>query len=141
MYNSYTFTVISKVWEKACNYYDYSLLKRIYVKSKDTFKRISGSSLLVSFLTQESAILEGSFLCKIYYIVVDIINNLFRNLNSFFVKILKESLSYKLITRSYNKYFRNLSSNLEIIIKNSYFVRIITYIFTLDEGNGGEKWW
>ncbi|WP_069648885.1 hypothetical protein [Caloranaerobacter ferrireducens] len=141
MYASYTFTVLSKVWEKVNRFYEYSLLKRTYIKIKDPLKKLSSGSLLVAFLTQESAILEISFLCRMYYVVVDIINNLLRNLNTFFVKSLKESSSYKLITKIRTKCFRNSKLDLEIIIKNSYFVRVITYIFTLDEDNGGEKWW
>ncbi|WP_427340373.1 hypothetical protein [Caloranaerobacter sp. DY30410] len=141
MYASYTFTVLSKIWEKANRFYEYSLFKRTYIKIKNFLKRLLSGSLLVAFLTQESEILESSFLCRMYYLVVDIINNLLRKLNTFFVKSLKESSSYKLISKIHTKCFRDSNLDLEIITKNSYFVRFITYIFTLDEDNGGEKWW
>lgn len=141
MYASYTFTVLSKAWGKVNEIYGYSLLKRTYIKIKDSLHRLSSGSLLVAFLTQESEMLESSFLCRIYYVLVDITNNLLRIFNTFFVKNLQESFSYKLITKIRTKCFRNSKLDIKIIIKNSCFVRIITYIFTLDEDNGGEKWW
>ncbi|KPU26697.1 hypothetical protein TR13x_08960 [Caloranaerobacter sp. TR13] len=141
MYASYTFTVLSKVWEKVNNFYEYSLLNKIHIKIKGTFKRLSRGSLLVAFLTHESTILESSFLCRLYYTIVDIINNLLRKLNIFFTKSFEKSFIYRVLAKICSKCFKNLNLDLQIIIKNSYFIRIITYIFTLDEDNGGEKWW
>ncbi|KGG80516.1 hypothetical protein Y919_05625 [Caloranaerobacter azorensis H53214] len=141
MYASYTFTVLSKIYEKANIFYEYSLLKRVFIKIKSFFKWLSAGSLLVAFLTHESTILESSFLFKIYCLIVDTINKLFKSLNIFFIKNIKESYSYKLIIKRINKYFANSRTDFENIIKNSYLFKFIIYMFTLDEDDGGEKWW
>ncbi len=82
MYNSYTVSVLNRLWRTINSFYKYSTIRKINDSIIRTFKKMLNGSLIANFMTNDESLIESSAFYKIYGKLISFIESLFNRLRT-----------------------------------------------------------